>query len=390
MLEKYNTTNAKSLDSYSGNAPKQIIRGKGVYLYDCDDNKFLDFGMALGCVSIGYSREEIDDYVIEAIRNGINFSRPSFLEEELSNLILQDFTSKDYIIRYSKSSSMLLSVIPRICRHITKKSYIAYPKGTYLGNTDWYLSRCSNNSGIIDAVKEMTLVFNAGNIEELENLFKKYGERLACVIMEPFRNEIFPSSYYYSLKQLCEKYGVILVFDETVSGYRFYYPLAQYKIKCMADITVIGKAVSNGYSLSAAILKKELMELDTSKIYTFSTTHAGETTGLSAAIATIKFYKNESLLSKINQKGEFLLKQIKEIIQQQKLDKYITVLGMPTYFKIQLNNFALKNMFCSLFFENKMLCRGVVSVCYMHSYDNLENFIHVFRIFCSKIKGDLS
>lgn len=388
MIEKYNTTNAKSLDTYLGSAPEQIVKGKGAYLYDRNGNKFLDFGMALGCVSIGYSCQEIDDCVVKAIRNGVNFSRPSYLEEELSELMLQDFISKDYIIRYSKSSSMLLNVIPRVCRYITKKSYIAYPNGTYLGNTDWYLSQCSNNAGIIDAIKKTTVKFDAGNLEELENLFERYGEKLACIIMEPFRNEIFSTFYYERLKQLCEQYGIILVFDETVSGYRFHYPLAQYKIKCIADITVVGKAISNGYSLSAAIIRKELMELDSSKIYTFSTTHSGEITGISAAIATIKFYKKNDLLTNINQKGEFLLKQLKDIIQHQKLDKYISVIGMPTYFRIQLSDSALKNMFCRLFFENKILCRGVISVCYMHSYENLENFINIFKVFCLKIKSD--
>lgn len=389
MIEKYNTTNAKSLESYLQYAPEYITKGEGVYVYDTYGNKFLDFGMTLGCISIGYCCKEIDDFVIKSIKNGVNFSRPSTLEKETAIHILNDFDSKDYIIRYSKSSSMLLNIIPRLCRHITNNSYIAYPVGTYLGNTDWYLSHCLNNSGILNEIKETTLVFKPGEIADIENLFSSYGDNLACIIMEPFRNEIFSDSYYLKLRRLCDKYKTILVFDETISGYRFGYPLAQNKINCKADITVIGKAISNGYSFSAAIIQENLMEIDSSKIYTFSTTHAGEITGLAATIATLEFYRKHNVFDNINKKGCFLLNGLKDIVRQQRLEKIIFIAGMPTYFRIEFNNLEFKNKFCHVFLKNNILCRGIISICYMHSYEHIEYFINVFKKFCLEINGEV-
>lgn len=126
MLEHYNSTFFKSLASYSYFAPKFITRGENGYLWDECGNAFLDLGMGLGSVSVGYSCPEIDNAVCHIIKYGINFSRPSIHEKELTELILEDFNlEENAVIRYSKSISMLLSVVPRVCRYITQKPYIA-------------------------------------------------------------------------------------------------------------------------------------------------------------------------------------------------------------------------------------------------------------------------
>ena len=141
MEDIYNSTQAKSLPSYHGYAPDKIIKGKGCYLFDSHNNKYLDCGMALGSVSLGYAYERVDDFVINKIKEGVNFSRPSYLEEQLT-ILLQESLNFQFNAKFSKSSSMLLNVVPRISRYLTQKTHIAYPfNGAYLGNTDWFFSK---------------------------------------------------------------------------------------------------------------------------------------------------------------------------------------------------------------------------------------------------------
>lgn len=189
MGDTYNSTQSKSMEAYHGFAPKKIYRAKGPYLFDCDNNKFLDCGMALGSVSLGYAYDVVDDYVIEVIKKGINFSRPSYLEEELT-LLLNKKLGFPLLAKFCKSSSMLLSVIPRVSRYLTGKTHIAYPfNGSYLGNTDWFFSQSKTSGGILDSIRTHTITFKGGDVDSLMELFEKNAHQLACIIMEPFREK---------------------------------------------------------------------------------------------------------------------------------------------------------------------------------------------------------
>lgn len=389
MLEHYNSTFSKSLASYSYFAPKFITKGKDGYLWNECGDSFLDLGMGLGSVSVGYSCPEIDNAVCHIIKYGINFSRPSIHEKELTEIILEDFNlEENAVIRYSKSSSMLLGVIPRVCRYITQKTYIACTTGSYLGNTDWYLSTCTNNGGILKNIKDTTLTFQQGDIQSLKQFLDKYGKQIACIVMEPYRNKIFSAEYYQFLRDFCNKNNIILVFDETISGYRFYYPFAQKGIDCRPDITIFGKAIANGYALAGVIIKEKLYaQLDLSKVFSFSSTHAGENIGLVAAKATIAFYKKYNVVQQLRENGDLLIQSLDGIIQAYGLTDCIKILGMPSYFKLYFSKIIFQDLFCKYCFENKILCRGTISICYKHSREDIESFINVFKKYCEFLKN---
>ncbi len=202
MIDEYNSTKSKSLDAYCNYAPKKIVRGKGIKLYDENNNEFIDYGMALGSVFLGYSYDEVDQFVIKQIKKGVSFSRPSILEEELSKILQKDI-GLDKIIRFAKSSSILLNVIPRACRYLNNKELIAYPKNCFLGNCDWYFAQSFNSGGILSDIKNKTINFEKGNCESLSNLFLKYGKELSCIIMEPYREDVYDSQFYELLTRKC-------------------------------------------------------------------------------------------------------------------------------------------------------------------------------------------
>ncbi len=390
MKDPFNSTQAKALASYYSHAPTQIIKGEGVYLYDIN-NSYLDCGMALGSVSLGYAYKEVDDFVISTIKKGVNFSRPSYLEEELTHTLGKDIGNKDLRAKYSKSSSMLLSVIPRIARFFTKKKYIAYPQNCFLGNTDWYLSKCKNSGGIIEEIQNHTLTFKNGDCNALEDLFASYKKDLACIVMEPYREKEFSPEFYQTLKSLCELNNVMLIFDETITGYRFCNPLAQTKLNCIPDFTVIGKAFANGYALASVVANKDIMskierEALLGNIFDFSTTHAGETIGLAAAIRTLDIYSHKAVVKALNKKGKYIYQLFEEIIYKYNLQNIFQLSGQPTYFKIicssnQYSQYILPDLF-GFFFKKHILFKGVISVCLSHENKHLEFIADCFEIYC--------
>ncbi|MCP3658843.1 MAG: aminotransferase class III-fold pyridoxal phosphate-dependent enzyme [Bacteroidetes bacterium] len=390
MIDEYNSTKAKSLDTYFGYAPNKIIRGKGIKLYDEKDNEFIDYGMALGSVFLGYAYDEVDKFVITQIRKGVNFSRPSFLEEKLSKILQKDI-GLDKIIRFAKSSSILLNIIPRVCRYLSGKELIAYPKDCFLGNCDWYFAQTFNSGGILSDIKNKTINFEKGNCDSLLNLFSKYGERLSCIIMEPYREEVYNPEFYQILTQKCIENSVFLVFDETITGFRYDYPLAQKKVNCEPDFTIIGKAISNGYALSAVIASKNIFnKIDKAykdnKLFDFSITHAGEIVGISAAIKTIGIIKEKQVINYVNNLGKYFILRLNEIIKKYNLNTKFIIRGHPTYFQLTSPKGYLDNTkkidILRFYYENNILFRGFFSICYQHNKPDVDKFLDLFDHYC--------
>jgi glutamate-1-semialdehyde aminotransferase len=209
--------------------------------------------------------------------------------------------------------------------------------------------------------------------------------------MEPYRGSEFASEFYQALSSLCNKNGVMLVFDETITGYRFFDPLAQDKIKCKPDLTVIGKAWANGYPLAGVVGDIDIMqrienESILNNIFDFSTTHAGETLGLAAAIKVLDIYKEKAVIEQLNQKGKYILDIVKKTIEINAMQDIFQVCGQPTYFKISCNlkNYAeiiMSDLF-KFFFENGILFKGIFSVCLSHNVRHLNMLAKSFEEYC--------
>ena len=389
---KHNSTITKSLDAYKRFAPSQIVRGKGVFLYDVSGTEYLDTGMALGSISLGYCYDSVDDFVISQLKKGVNFSRPSILEEQFTHLIQEDLGDDTVTVRYAKSSSILLSVIPRIARYVTKKTLVVFPEHCFLGNTDCFLSQASNFAGILKATRDLTKCFSVTNCNSLEDLFEQHGKDIACLVMEPYRETPYSQSFYSTLSSLRAKYNFTLVFDEIVTGYRFYLPLAQKITNCQPDITVVGKAFANGYALSAVILSKsvdaEIVQgVKNGDIFDFSTTHADETLGLAACIKTIELYREHHVVKQLNEKGNYLMKKMQKILSRLSLTHLISIRGHPTYFRIVFHNsekYIQKELY-KKFFQDHILFRGVISISLSHTYSNIDRILHNFEYYCNTI-----
>ena len=130
---------------------------------------------------------------------------------------------------------MLLSVIPRICRYLTKKPWLLTQRQerTSVIQTACYLSRTHKCGGILPSGRDSTLSFTGGDAASVQNLFQKYGDKIACIVMEPYRQRVYSPKFYRELSDLCKRHRALLIFEETISGFRYFNPLAQKKVAAL-------------------------------------------------------------------------------------------------------------------------------------------------------------
>ena len=393
-FDDYNSTNSKSLAAYGSYAPKEIVSGTAATCIAGDGVEYLDLGMALGSVLLGYANPEVDSYVIEIIKRGINFSRPSSMERLLSEKISAMIDQNDTLVRYAKSSSVLAASLPRVTRAITGKQFIAYPKNCFLGNADWYHSKNYNHAGTLTETKEKTKSFTNGCIRSLNELFTDHGTDLAMIIMEPYRDRLFSSEFYLRVRELCDKYQTILVFDETVTGFRFFYPLAQYQTPIQSDLTIVGKAIANGYSIAGLIGKQHLLrEIETQNnkgyLFDFSTTHAGENVGLAASIITTSIISRDDVVGRILASGRRLKSNLQKVIEHYDLAATMALTGHESYFKIEFGFDSraklARNLLLKHFYKHNILCRGVMALSIAHTDKQLQRVTDSFEDYCRNL-----
>ena len=172
----------------------------------------------------------------------------------------------------------------RLARAYTKKDMVAV--AGYHGWHDWYIGSSSRNLGVPLEVENLTKKFNFNDADSLSDLFRKYPNKFAAVILEPAGLIKTDVNSLKKVREICTKHGVILIFDEIISGFRVNLGGAQAEYGVLPDITCLGKAIGNGYPLSAVVGRKDIMKY-MEEIF-FSSTFGGETISLSAAIANIE------------------------------------------------------------------------------------------------------
>jgi glutamate-1-semialdehyde 2,1-aminomutase len=324
-------TNAKRPYPFFENVmPKFIERGKGCRLWDIDGNEFIDFRLSLGPVTLGYCYDEVDDAVRKQLEKGVLFSMASPIEYELAELICDILPNAD-MCRFMKTGEDVNSCNIRIARAYTGRDMILM--SGYHGYPDWFSTEDSPNNGVPGFMKEYVKIIPWGDGETAEKLIKEYNERIACVISIPYDfNEDISGTYIHHLRKLTKEYGILLVLDEILTGFRLALGGAQEYFKVDADLAGYAKALANGYPLSTYVGRREYME----HLYTFkiTTTYAGETLSIAAAIATLNIMKRENVHKHIWNMGERLMNGLQEIAGDLSLEARAAGLPPAPFLKI--------------------------------------------------------
>jgi glutamate-1-semialdehyde 2,1-aminomutase len=327
-------TYAKGDDQYPEQSPKLITGGQGCYVTDVDGNSFMEFGMGLRSVTLGHGNKRVAEAAYKASLNGTNFLRPSVLELELAEEMLALLPHGD-MIKFGKNGSDATTAAIKLSRAHTGRDLVAVPSNQpFFSVDDWFIGTTAMNAGIPQAIKDLTVQFEFNNLDSVKALFDQYPNQLACLIMEPAKYDDPEDHFLHKVRDLCHQNGAIFILDEIITGFRWHLNGAQAYYDIKADLSTFGKAMGNGYSVSALIGKRELMEAgglrhDGERVFLLSQTYGAETGSLAAALETIKIYREENIIDILWDRGRQLENGLTKIINELKLNDYFTISGKP-------------------------------------------------------------
>tara|TARA_A100001015_G_scaffold12778_1_gene15041 strand:- start:3489 stop:4772 length:1284 start_codon:yes stop_codon:yes gene_type:complete len=361
--------------------------GKNQYISDIDGNNYLDLISALGSVSIGYGIKDIDKNIIKSLKLGVTFSLSHKKELELAKTLINIIPCAE-MVRFGKNGTDANSAAIRLARYYTGKDHVAVCG--YHGWQDWYISSTSMSGGIPKGVAQYTHSFTFNDIKSLEKIFQE--KKLAAVMLEPLASELPKNNFLKKVKALCKKNNAILIFDEICTGFRVNLGGAQKLYKIKPDLATFGKAMANGYPLSAIVGSKKIMKL-MDKIF-FSGTFTGESLSIEACKQTILFLQKNKSIEKNIKKGIFLQKEISEIIKKYQLNKYVELSGHPTWLFLKIKNLNLKqSMTIKIFIMhqlilNEILFLGTFNINASHNFKDLKKIAKVLNLaFCTISKN---
>ena len=371
-------TFSKSLTQYPrGVSPFFIERGRRAKVWDVDGNEYIDFVNSLAAVTLGYCDEDVDKAVQEQMKNGVTFSLPHKLEMEVAEKLIDIIPCAEKV-RFAKNGTDATSAAIRIARAYTDREHIAVCG--YHGWQDWYIGSTVRDLGVPKAVKELTHKFEYNNIKSLEKIFQN--KELACVIMEPM-NVAFPEDgFLEKVKELAHKNNALLIFDETVTGFRYSLGGAQELFGVIPDLATLGKGMANGYPLSAIVGSNEIMK-KVEDIF-FSGTFGGETLSLAAANAVIEKYKEKNVIESIKEVGSYLMKQLQNLINSNDLSNIFFVSGYSSWNFLQIKQqeaytvFEIKTFFLQEVFKRGILTLGTHNISFSHTIKDIDKLIAVY------------
>ncbi len=362
-----------------GVSPFFIERGLGSKVWDVDGNEYIDFISGLAAITLGYNDPDVNAAVKAQLQKGSIFSLAHRLEIEVAEKIVEMVPCAE-MVRFGKNGSDATSGSIRLARAYTGRENIA--ACGYHGWQDWYIGSTTRNKGVPKAVQGLTHTFKYNDLQSLETIFKKKPGQIAAVIMEPVCVEE-PQDYFLErVKSLAHKNGALLIFDETITGFRLAKGGAQELYKVIPDIATFGKGLANGFPLSALAGKKEIMEM-MEEIF-FSFTFGGETLSLAASLATLKKLQTEPVIEHLYSLGQMIVEQVTELIKKYDMNEYLAIRGNPTMPLLifrdtpKYSQPQLKTLFMQEAFARGILTIGTNTLSYAHSKKDIEKLTLVY------------
>lgn len=325
-------TYAKGDDQYPVLAPGYIVRGEGCHVWDLDGNEFIEYGMGMRAVTLGHAYRPVVEAAYRQMQMGNNFTRPSPIETECAEELACLIDSAE-MVKFGKNGSDVTTAAVRLSRAYTGRDLVALcGDQPFLSVDDWFIGSTVMSAGIPKAIQDLTVKFRYNEIASLRNLFELHPGKIACVIMEA-ATAIEPADGYLSdVQKVSRENGAVFILDEMITGFRWHLGGAQKYYNVAPDLSAFGKGMGNGFSISALVGKREILERGglrhaQERVFLLSLTHGAENHSLAAALETMRIYKKENVVEFLYQQGERLRKGINRAIQEHGLEGYFAVLG---------------------------------------------------------------
>ena len=373
-------TFSKSVTQYApGSSPLALNRGVGCRVWDVDGHEYLDFVNGLLAVILGYCDPDVDHAVRQQLSNGTVLSLPHPLEAEVAEAICELVPSAE-MVRFGKNGSDATAGAVRLARAFTGRDHVLVCG--YHGWQDWYIGSTARNLGVPSVVRELTHQFAFNDQAGLETLFKAHRGGVACVVMEPMASAWPADGYLAAVQALCRREGALLIFDETITGFRFATGGAQALFGIMPDLTTLGKGLANGFPLSAVCGRRDVMRL-MEEIF-FSFTLGGETLSLAAAKATLTKIRREPVVETLRVRGERLMKGVSALIVRHRLEDIVSIKGHPAWSFLDLAStertdmWDTKSLLLQEVFERGVLTLGTHNMSYAHTEDDVDRLLAIY------------
>jgi glutamate-1-semialdehyde 2,1-aminomutase len=328
-------TYAKGDDQYPILAPALIARGSGCRVWDTEDREYIEYGMGDQTVGLGHAYPVVIEAVQRELLRGSNFTRPSPLEVACAEQFIALIRGAE-MVKFCKNGSDATSAAVRLARAYTGRDMIACcADHSLLSTADWFIGTTPMNAGIPETVRQLTVTFRYNDIADAEALFAQHPGRIAALILEPAGTEEPQHGYLHALQRLCHANGALLILDEMNTGLRWHNGGAQSLYDLVPDLSTFGKALANGFSVSALAGRREVMRLggldhcDRPRVFLLSTTHGAETHALAAAMATMRVYQREAVIEHLYRQGTRLKTHLEEVIRRHGLSEFVKILGRP-------------------------------------------------------------
>jgi glutamate-1-semialdehyde 2,1-aminomutase len=392
-------TYSKGDDQFPVNAPGAITHGKGARVWDLDGNEFIDCSMGLTSVCIGHGYEPVAQAVADAAFQGTNFQRPALMELEAAKLFLDTVESGD-MVKFAKNGSTVTTAAVKLARAHTGRNRVAIAREhNFFSYDDWFIVTTACDRGIPGAVRNMTASFSYNDFASVEALFANKDHDIACVVMEPVKFDPPRDDFLHRVAALCKEKGVVLVFDEMISGFKWSLKGAHNHFGVKPDLSTWGKGIANGFSACALTGRTEIMELGgirregEDKLFLISTTHGAETTGLAAMIATIGEFKKHGMIESNWKRGADLRGRLEQAVKAKGLDKFLQVVGYDCLLALVCRNpagapdDAFRTLMMQEMIARGVLFQGLFYTTWSHQQAELDHIVMAFDEACDTYRA---
>ena len=288
-------TMSKSPDRYvEGVYPYFLSVGKGPYVWDTEDNRYIDYPLALGAVTLGHADPDVISAVTHEIQKGTLFTLPSPIEADAAKAVLRLAPWAEQV-RFTKTGSEACSAAVKLARAVTGREHIIVCG--YHGWHDWYNVSTDKKEGIPAVLGSLVHKARYNDFDSFVTPFKEHNGLIAAIIMEPCIYDVPEFGFLEAVQNLARQTGALLIFDEMVTGGRFPGGSAGRFFGITPDLACFGKGIANGFPLAAVVGRREHMMRFTGDCF-FSTTFGGETTALVAAQVTLSKLLDNDVISR--------------------------------------------------------------------------------------------
>ena len=324
-----------------GGTPIFAKSAKGAYVYDEDDNKFIDYINSWGPMILGHAHPPVVEAVIEKAKQGTSFGMPTEIETEIAQLAVNMVPNIDKIRFVNSGTEACMSAV-RLARGYTGKSKIIKFAGCYHGHSDAFLIQAGsgavtfgspNSPGVTEGTAKDTLLAMYNDIENVKAVVEANKGEIACIILEPVAGNMgcIPpkNNFLQDLRTLCDAHDILLIFDEVMTGFRLAKGGAQEVFNVKADIVCFGKVIGGGLPVGAFASRNEIMNhlAPLGAVYQAGTL-SGNPLAMAAGLAMLKeLNADDDVFTRLNDKTEYLHKGIAEVLTKQNVTHTINRLG---------------------------------------------------------------